>query len=310
MSDILVLGPQFRSPNIRDALARSGLPGPIVTITAGWQEREGELAALEGHLDQPVRDLRLYERAEAVFNQDAELHETHRLRQADLRRLQELYRIRLAHAKTAARELFATSDDSELMRNARRAALSAIRRLDAEHLKAIGRIHARWDARLGVRTRPMLARQLAELEHLVEQAGIICLAGGHVAVLLNRLRLFGLERLLRARPVIAWSAGAMAISERIVLFHDHPPQGAGNAEIFEAGLGLVRGTVFLPHAASRLALGNRDRVSLLARRLSPAACVTLDDGSLLHWHHGRLVACVKSSRLKRTGGMTALDTTL
>jgi hypothetical protein len=309
MSDILVLGPQFRSPNIRDALARSGLSGPIVTITAGWQEREGELAALEGHLDQPVRDLRLYERAEAVFNQDAELHETHRLRQADLRRLQELYRIRLAHAKTAARELFATSDDSELMRNARRAALSAIRRLDAEHLKAIGRIHARWDARLGVRTRPMLARQLAELEHLVEQAGIICLAGGHVAVLLNRLRLFGLERLLRARPVIAWSAGAMAISERIVLFHDHPPQGAGNAEIFEAGLGLVRGTVFLPHAASRLALGNRDRVSLLARRLSPAACVTLDDGSLLHWHHGRLVACVKSSRLKRTGGTAALEAT-
>jgi len=310
MSDILVLGPQFRSPNIRDALARSGLSGPIVTITAGWQEREGELAALEGHLDQPVRDLRLYERAEAVFNQDAELHETHRLRQADLRRLQELYRIRLAHAKTAARELFAASDDSELMRNARRAALSAIRRLDAEHLKAIGRIHARWDARLGVRTRPMLARQLAELEHLVEQAGIICLAGGHVAVLLNRLRLFGLERLLRARPVIAWSAGAMAISERIVLFHDHPPQGAGNAEIFEAGLGLVRGTVFLPHAASRLALGDRDRVSLLARRLSPAACVTLDDGSLLHWHRGRLVARAKSSRLKRTGGMTALDTTL
>jgi hypothetical protein len=309
MSDILVLGPQFRSPNIRDALARSGLSGPIVTITAGWQEREGELAALEGHLDQPVRDLRLYERAEAVFNQDAELHETHRLRQADLRRLQEIYRIRLAHAKTAARELFATSDDSELMRNARRAALSAIRRLDAEHLKAIGRIHARWDARLGVRTRPMLARQLAELEHLVEQAGIICLAGGHVAVLLNRLRLFGLERLLRARPVIAWSAGAMAISERIVLFHDHPPQGAGNAEIFEAGLGLVRGTVFLPHAASRLALGNRDRVSLLARRLSPAACVTLDDGSLLHWHHGRLVACVKSSRLKRTGGTAALEAT-
>ena len=154
----------------------------------------------------------------------------------------------------------------------------------------------------------MLARQLAELEHLVEQAGIVCLAGGHVAVLLNRLRLFGLERLLRTRPVIAWSAGAMAISERIVLFHDHPPQGAGNAEVFEAGLGLVRGTVFLPHAAARLALGDRDRVSLLARRLSPASCVTLDDGSLLHWHRNRLVACANSSRLKRTGGTTALET--
>jgi hypothetical protein len=309
MSDVLILGPQFRSPNLRDALARAGLSGPIVTITAGWQEREGELGALEGHLDQPVRDLRLYERAEAVFNQDAELHETHRMRQADLRRLQELYRARLSHAKTATRELFAMNDDSDLMRDARHAALSAIRRLDAEHLKAIGRIHARWDARLGVRTRPMLARQLAELEHLIDKAGIVCLAGGHVAVLLNRLRLFGLERLLRSRPVVAWSAGAMAISERIVLFHDHPPQGAGNAEIFEAGLGLVRDTVFLPHAASRLALGDRDRVSLLARRLSPAACVTLDDGSLLHWHRSRLVACANSSRLKSTGRTAALETT-
>ena len=78
MRDVVVLGPQFRSPNIRDALARTGLSGPVVTITAGWQEREGELAALEAHLGHPVRDMRLYERAEAVFNQDAELHETHR----------------------------------------------------------------------------------------------------------------------------------------------------------------------------------------------------------------------------------------
>jgi hypothetical protein len=70
----------------------------------------------------------------------------------------------------------------------------------------------------------------------------------------------------------------------------------------------VRGTVFLPHAASRLALGDRGRVSLLARRLSPAACVTLDDGSLLHWHRSRLVACANTSELKRTGATKALDT--
>ena len=50
MSDVLILGPQFRSPNLRDALTRAGLSGPIATITAGWQEREGELAALEEHL--------------------------------------------------------------------------------------------------------------------------------------------------------------------------------------------------------------------------------------------------------------------
>jgi cyanophycinase-like exopeptidase len=136
---------------------------------------------------------------------------------------------------------------------------------------------------------------------VVEQCHTIFIAGGHVAVLLNRLRLFGIERLLRTRPVVAWSAGAMAISERVLLFHDHPPQGAGNAEIFEAGLGLVRGAVFLPHASSRLALDDSTRVALLARRLSPSACLTLDDGTLLHWHRGRLQESIQSQRLMRTG---------
>ncbi len=127
-------------------------------------------------------------------------------------------------------------------------------------------------------------------------------------MLLNRLRLFGLERLLRTRPVVAWSAGAMAIAERVVLFHDHPPQGAGNAELFEAGLGLVRGAVFLPHAASRLALDDPTRVALLARRLArPRAC-TLDDGdaAALAPRPARGSA-LRSLRLMRTAGARLPD---
>jgi hypothetical protein len=307
MSDVLVLGPQFRSPNLREALAQARLEGPIVSITAGWQEREGELAALDEHLGQRVRDLRLYERAEAAFTQDPELHEAYRQRQNDLRRLQELYRVRLTHAKAAARELFAADDASELMRKARRAAVAALRRLDAEHLRSIEREHARFDSKWSASRRPVLSRQLGELARAVEPAQTICIAGGHVAVLLNRLRLFGLERLLRSKSVVAWSAGAMAISERIVLFHDHPPQGAANAEVFESGLGLVPGTVFLPHAATRLALRDRDRVALLARRFSPAACLTLDDGSVLHWHRGRTRSRSNSLRLARDGSVSPVE---
>jgi len=307
MSDALILGPQFRAPNLREALEMAGFGGPFVTITAGWQEREGELGALEEHLGRAVRDLRLYERAEAVFTQDPGLREAHRERQAALRRLQDLYRMRLAHAKAAARELFAENDASEAMRNARRSAVAAIRRLDAGHLRDIAREHARHDAAWSRRERPVLARQYEELEHVAEHARTICVAGGHVAVLLNRLRLFGMERLLASRPVVAWSAGAMAISERVVLFHDHPPQGAGNAELFEAGLGLLRGVVFLPHANTRLALADTARVALLARRLSPAACLALDDGSLLHWRRGRLLASRGSLRLTRAGQVLPLE---
>ncbi len=40
----------------------------------------------------------------------------------------------------------------------------------------------------------------------------------------------------------------MALSSRVLLFHDYPPQGAGAAEVFERGLGLVPDAVFLPHA--------------------------------------------------------------
>jgi hypothetical protein len=93
----------------------------------------------------------------------------------------------------------------------------------------------------------------------------------------------------------------MAMAERVVLFHDHPPQGAGNAELLEAGLGLVPAAVFLPHAAGRLATGDRGRVTLLARRFAPAALYTLDDGDLLHWRRGRLVDACGAKRLARDG---------
>jgi hypothetical protein len=303
MHDVLLLGPQFRAPNLRDALETAGLHGPVVTITAGWQEREGELGALEEHLGLHARDLRLYERAEAVFAADAALHEAHRARQNDLRRLQDLYRVRLDHAKAAARELMQSEDDSPLARRARRGAITDLRRLDAAHLRDIRALHRRFDAHWSAARRPILAAQQAELAGLVAAAALVCIAGGHVAVLINRLRLFGLEGALRGRPVAAWSAGAMAVAERVVLFHDRPPQGAGNAELFESGLGLVRGAVFLPHAATRLATSDPRRLALLARRFAPAACYTLDDGSRLLWRRGRLAAAACSQRVTRTGAL-------
>jgi hypothetical protein len=301
MQDFLALGPQFRAPNLRDALSRAGLGGPLASITAGWQEREGELDALQEHVGAPVRDLRLYERAEAVFAQDAALHGAYRERQNELRRLQDLYRIRLDHAKAAVRELQLAQDGGTLARRALRSALAALRRLDTGHLRELRAIHARFERDWSAERHPLLARQRADVEQILAHAGVVCIAGGHVAVLLNRLRLFGLGSALRSRPVVAWSAGAMAVAERVVLFHDHPPQGAGNAELFEAGLGLVSTAVFLPHASDRLATGNRGRVALLARRFAPATLYTLDDGDLLHWHRGRLVAARGAKRLARTG---------
>jgi hypothetical protein len=305
MQVVVALGPQFRAPNLRDALGRASLGGPVAVVTAGWQEREAELDALQQHLGETVRDLRLYERTEALFAQDGELHAAYRARQNELRRLQDLYRVRLDHAKAAARELQQAQDGGAPAQRALRAAITALRRLDAGHLRDLQAIHARFERHWSPAHHALLARQRDDLEQIIAAAGVVCIAGGNVAVLLNRLRLFGLGRALRARPVVAWSAGAMAIAQRVVLFHDHPPQGAGNAELFEAGLGLVPGTVFLPHAATRLALDDPQRVALLARRLAPDAACTLDDGDQLHWRRGRLVDAVKSRRLTRNGTVVA-----
>ena len=119
--------------------------------------------------------------------------------------------------------------------------------------------------------------------------------------MLNRMRLFGLDRLLDEHVVIAWSAGAMAISDQVVLFHDHPPQGSGNAEIADLGLGLVSGIVPLPHASTRLALNDEQRVSLFARRFAPARSVTLDAGATLVWTQERLDSAAATFRLTRNG---------
>ena len=129
----------------------------------------------------------------------------------------------------------------------------------------------------------------------------LLVAGGHVAVLINRLRLIGGAAAFADLPIIAWSAGAMALGEAIVLFHDSPPQGAANAEVFEAGLGLVHGVVPLPHAQARLRLHDSTRVTLLARRFAPSACLTLDAGACLHFESHTLRYHTGSFQLARQG---------
>jgi hypothetical protein len=70
----------------------------------------------------------------------------------------------------------------------------------------------------------------------------------------------------------------MALTERIVLFHDHVPHGVAQTEVYGEGLGVLRGLVLLPHARRRLRVDDRVRMGVLARRFAPARCAVLDDG--------------------------------
>jgi hypothetical protein len=301
MSDVVLLGPQFRDPVLRDVFARTGIATPVCAITAGWQEREGELADLEDHLGIDVTDLRLYERADTVFARDPDLHAAYRERQARLRDQQGLYRVRLAHAKAALHEIEHQQASSDVLKRSRRAALAALRRLDREHMAQLVRIHGEFQARWRPARRAAMTAQMDDLRRRVERTATVLIAGGHVAVLMNRLGLFSMARLLRGKRLVGWSAGAMALTEHVVLFHDHDPVGRSNAEVFESGLGSVRGVVALPHALTRLALDDAARVGLLARRFAPSQCIGLDAGAWMWWQRGRLVGAGGTRRLTRNG---------
>jgi len=103
-------------------------------------------------------------------------------------------------------------------------------------------------------------------------------AGGHVGVLADVLHLFNVAASLGS-PVIAWSAGAMALAERIVLFHDRSAHGPGHPEMYGSGLSVLRGVVPLPHARARLLLDDAPRMAVFARRFAPARCVLLENGT-------------------------------
>ena len=301
MTRRILLGPQSPRSNLRQAVDAIAPDGPVVIISAGWRDSEGDIEELREELGRPLEDLMIYHRAEEIFAREPGLQALQRERQDQLKELQELYRIRLGPTITAARRLMRTSAQPELLRLEQRAAIAQVRALDRHHLRRIQAIHRTFDQRRAQLEIPAATAAREAVQQRVAAAGLVLIAGGHVAVLLNRMRLFRLGGELAKKPLIAWSAGAMALSERIVLFHHHAPQGRRDAELLDAGLGIIGGRILLPHARTRLDWSNRKRMALFSRRFSPAACCTLDNGSLLQFEDDRLVSAAQSFVVARTG---------
>ena len=301
MSVQILLGPQSPKPNLKQVIDELEFTGPIVSITAGWRDSEGEIDDLRDEIGRPVDDAGIYHRAQDVFSREPDFATLQRERQDKLLELQQLYRIRLNPVMLAARKLLRMEGKADLLRLEQRAAISQVRALDRHHLRRLASIHRDFDARRAAMELPFATTQRDEVHAQVEGAGLVLIAGGHVAVLLNRIRLFRLGPILRRKPVIAWSAGAMVLGERIVLFHDDAPQGKRDAEVLDTGLGLVKNLVPLPHARSRLDWSSRTRMALFSRRFAPAVCATLDNGSLIRVSDSRITAATSSSMITRTG---------
>ncbi len=299
---IVVLGPQGARPNLRQAVASLDLPdGPIATITAGWQERESEDQELDGHLESRSLNLRLYERNDHVFGVDVDFAKAYRASQRTLHELEQIYDLRLSYAMDAVLRLLERDGDERLVEPEVEDAIHDLRELDIRHLERVDELRGEFEKEWKPLTREAVVREREELARVLAEAPAVAIAGGHVLVLLNRMRLFGLQGLLADKTIIAWSAGAMVLTERVVLFHDHPPQGPGNAEVLERGFGLCPGLVALPHGRKRLMLDDRERVARFARRFLPAASIIMDEGDRLDWDGSSWSAPEEAIRLEPDG---------
>lgn len=307
MPTVTILGPQRHELLVREALDEQGLTGRVGAITGGWEEREDEQALLEEHIKRPTVQLGLHRRLEQVLDEDKPLQLALRDRNDRLRVAQTLYRRRLGRSLQAVRELHGiTVSRMELLPAERADALRAVSYLDDHYLSQIRSIHGAFTDLWNPIDRPAVAAIRAALEEELSDCCAVVIAGGNVGVLLDQMALFHLRPLLEKIPVIAWSAGAMVLTDRIVLFHDSPPQGRGDPEVYDDGLGLAPSLVALPHAGSRLRLDDKVRVGILAERFKPATCVALDEGCGLQWDGRAWSAFGRTRRLEASGKLIGM----
>ena len=191
--------------------------------------------------------------------------------------------------------------DAATLAAERRHAISQLRALDQHHLRQVDKINGRYGSVINPESNAPLAEQVAAIREALSSVDTVLITGGNIVVLLNRLRLFGLGAMLQDKHIVAWSAGAMVLTERIALFHERLPQGRRDAEVLGKGLGILPGIVLLPDAERRLRLRDELRVGLFDRRFSPAICMTLENGSSLLYEGRTLVDSESSKRMTRGG---------
>lgn len=274
---VWLLGPQ-RRPSLQYVVRELDPHAPVATVTAGWQERESEDSELQELLGGRGVNLALHARWLDVHDQDREYAHAERDHDAAVAELRQLYLAQLDHALQAAYAVARGKEGRPRLRQAAFGdALEVVRLVDQQHLVRVRAAHHAFYSAWRPEERPVLVRHREEVRRILQGAQAVAVAGGHVGELTRVLHLFHVEPHL-PHLVIAWSAGAMALSERVVLFHDYVPHGVAQTEVLGDALGVVRGLVPLPHVRRRLRLDDPVRMSALARRFSPARCLVLDDG--------------------------------
>ena len=273
---VTLLGPQPRT-NLQQAFRGLETEAQVALVTAGWQEREVDDAELRELVGLRTVNLALHERWLAVHEEDREYAHAEREHESALAELRQLYLVQLDHALRAAYDVARRSDARPRLRQrALTDSLRVVQLLDEQHLQRIGEFQQLFYEAWRPQERDVVARHRDEIRQALEGSAALAIAGGNVVELARVLHLFHVAPHLPPR-VVAWSAGAMALTDRVVLFHDFVPHGFAQTEVFGEGIGVVHGIVALPHARRRLRVSDPVRMSVLARRFAPDRCLVLDD---------------------------------
>lgn len=288
------------------ALRDLGVSGHVALITAGWQEREADDAPVVADLAAAgctAVNLRLHARSQEVFAKDEELATAYQARQELLRHLQGFYRVRLDKTEEAAKTIQVRHVEPELLEQEWKVSVEQFRQLDLDHLERCRAIHLAFEDRWKLAERPIVAKHRAELRKIVDAAEAVVIAGGHVASLLNRMKLFEVLALAAGKHLVGWSAGAMVLTDRIVLYHDFPPYGSDIAQVLDAGFGVAPGIVVLPDPQRRLRTDDKPGIARFAQRMAPSICLGMDHGARVVFHRdkGDRVVSATAARLTPDG---------
>lgn len=275
--EIVLLGSQ-RRPSVQHVVRELKPDARIVTVTAGWREREPDDAELNELLGDRAVNLSLHARWQDVLENDRDYASAEREHEKALDELRQLYLTQLDHALDATYDIAAGKEGRPRFRDRVLAdALELVRMADEQHLVRVREAHLEFYDAWQPQTRPLVAAHREKVREILQSAAAVVIAGGHVGELVKVLHLFHVEPHLPGL-VVAWSAGAMALTERVVLFHDYVPHGVAQTELMGEGIGLLHNLVPLPDARRRLRVNDPVRMSVLSRRFAPAHCLVLDDG--------------------------------
>jgi hypothetical protein len=274
----VLLGPQ-RFRTTAGAVIRTVAPiGPVATVTAGWRDRENDTVELDAVLEGRGRHLRLYQRLNDVLEGDRRFAEAALAHRDAVDDLAGIYSIRLQRALDSVYAVQRRTVRSDLATAALADGVRVVQSIDRWYLDTLDQLYGELRTAAPPEASEPIQRHRAEVADALGDASAIAIAGGHVGLLLQCLKLFEVNPAPEL-PVVAWSAGAMSLTERVVLYNDRGPSGVVGAEVWDRGLGRAPRIVAMPHARRRLRMDDPMVLRVLARRFGDARCLLLDDGA-------------------------------